>query len=185
MVKFVKIVIDAGHGGNDPGAVSNGVKEKIVNIKIVAQLYLLLLSTGYNVKLTRSSDEFISLANRVKIAKEFDADIFVSIHTNAFKNKEVEGIESYYGKKKGSFSLGESIQNESIYHLGALDRGVKNGEKFYVLKNSPCPSVLVECGFLTNNSERILLQDDFYQKSLAYSIFFGIKKFIEEGLDEN
>ena len=180
MIEFVRIIIDAGHGGKDPGAVSNGVQEKAVNIIIAARLYLLLLLAGYNVKLTRSSDEFISLSNRVKMAKDFDADIFVSIHANAFRNDKAEGIESYYGKKEGSYSLGEHIQNELIYHLGSKDRGIKNGEKYYVLKNSSCPSVLVECGFLTNESERMLLQDEYYQKSLAYSIFFGIKKFIEE-----
>ena len=147
---------------------------------IAARLYFLLLESDYDVKLTRSCDEFIGLDERVKIGKDFKADIFISIHANSFKSSEVEGIETYYGPVEGSTNLAESIQNELIYHLGAVDRGVKDGENFYVLGKNEVPAVLVETGFLSNKFERLLLKDEYYQKSIVYSIFFGIKKYFGE-----
>ena len=156
------------------------MSEKDVNLKIAARLYLLLLESGYDVKLTRSCDEFIGLEERVKIGKDFKADIFISIHANSFKSSEVEGIETYYGKNKESFYLGEAIQDELIYHLGAVDRGIKDGEKFYVLGENSVPAILVETGFLSNKFERLLLKDEHYQKSIVYSILFGIQKYFGE-----
>ena len=180
VVIFYKVIIDPGHGGSDPGALAEGVSEKKVNLEIAARLYLLLLDNGYQVKLTRSCDEFKGLYERVKIGKDFKADIFISIHANSFKDSKVEGIETYYGPWEGSYSLGEAIQDELIYHLGAVDRGLKDGEKFYVLGHNVVPAVLIETGFLSNKFERLLLEDKHYQKSIVYSILFGIDKYFEE-----
>jgi len=152
VVIFYKVIIDPGHGGSDPGALAEGVSEKKVNLEIAARLYLLLLDNGYQVKLTRSCDEFKGLYERVKIGKDFKADIFISIHANFFKDSKVEGIETYYGPWEGSYVLGHNV----------------------------VPAVLIETGFLSNKFERLLLEDKHYQKSIVYSILFGIDKYFEE-----
>lgn len=169
------VVIDAGHGGNDPGAVSNGVREKEITLKVSYFLKEMLTSSGFNVIMARSDDSEILLKPRVDIANLNNADIFVSIHCNATEGPGPMGIETYYRTEK-SLPLAKLIHKNLINSLPTLDRGIRI-RNFYVIKNTIMPSVLIEIGYLTNKTEASRLSTESYQKDLAKSILKGIKDY--------
>jgi len=195
--KIKVIVIDPGHGGNDSGAVrkhrrglifSYKLKEKDINLDIAKRVKRYLRGTDTRVILTRERDEFISLKNRVKLAKKYKADIFVSIHANAAWDKKMMGIETYYPRKarnksgslrKESMKLAESIHESLIRHMRARDRGIKKA-MFYVLRNAYMPAVLVEVGFISNYYEAKLLRKSSYRKKVAQVIVQGILEYKNE-----
>ena len=195
--KIKVIVIDPGHGGNDSGAVrrhkkglifSYKVKEKDINLEIAKRVKKYLRGTDTRVILTRERDEFISLKNRVKLAKKHKADIFVSIHANAAWDKKMMGIETYYPRKarnknvslrKESMKLAESIHESLIRHMRSKDRGVKD-TMFYVLRNAYMPAVLVEVGFISNHYDAKLLRKSSYRKEVAQVIAQGILEYKNE-----
>src|SRR5699024_6268791 len=122
------IVIDAGHGGSDPGTSANGIVEKILVLDIAKRVEKLLKNAGYNVIMTRSDDEYVKLDDRTEIANKANADLFISIHGNAGGG---EGIETFWysegPQSKESEALASEIQKELIKKTGAKDRGVKDG----------------------------------------------------------
>lgn len=195
--KIKVIVIDPGHGGNDSGAVrkhrrglifSYKVKEKDINLEIAKRVKKYLRGTDTRVILTREGDEFISLKNRVKLAKKHKADIFVSIHANAAWDKKMMGIETYYPRrarnksvslKKESMKLAESIHESLIRHMRSKDRGIKS-EMFYVLRNAYMPAILVEVGFISNHYDAKLLRKSSYKKKVAQVIAQGILEYKNE-----
>jgi len=176
----VIICIDPGHGGKDPGAASNEVKEKDINLAISLKLASKLIGAGHKAVLSRC-DEFVELYNRAEYANSIGADIFVSIHNNAAGNTEAQGTETLYypGSEKGE-RLARLVQDELVKKLQRPDRGIKPREKLIVLKCTHMPAILIECGFLTNPTERKLLQDDGFQRLAAEAIAEGIEKYIEE-----
>lgn len=191
------IVVDAGHGNPDGGAVGNtGVTEADINLKIALKLQKILEENGATVILTRSDENGIydnendsigrkkvsDIKNRVKIGNESEADIFVSIHLNKLNEKQYSGWQTFYKKdSEEGKHLAEEIQkglNESIKKEN--DRKAKSIENIYIVKNVEIPTTIVECGFLSNYDEEEKLTDDSYQENLAYGIYIGIMNYFYE-----
>lgn len=182
------IVIDAGHGASDGGAVGiSGVSEKELNLKIALRLQKILEQTGATVVLTRADDNPIAGSKRedMRLRKSYkensDADIFVSIHMNKFPEQKYSGAQVFYSNDEKSKLLGESIQAEMKRLLNPdNNRSAKVAEKsIFLLKSSQVPSVIVECGFLSNPGEEQLLRQDDYQDKIAWSVYSGIIKYFD------
>ncbi len=173
----MKIAVDAGHGGNDPGASKNRVVEKEVNLEIAKMLKDKLIDAGHEVIMTRDDDSFVGLYRRAKIANEMNCGIFVSIHNNAAGNPAASGSEVLYypGSEKGK-NLAQCVQNELVKVLDRPDRGVKPRDEFVVLNSTSMPAVIVEGLFITNNIDRDMLSKKEWLFVIAESIADGIKK---------
>lgn len=176
----VDIVIDAGHGGKDPGANRDDAIEKEITLEVAKMAKSLLEESDYKVGMTREGDDYIELGNRSNIANERKAKVFVSIHCNSSKDNEGKGIETYYTEQKGLEDeiLAEMIQESLIKQTDANDRGIKVAN-YTVIVRSSMPAVLVEVGFLTDTEENELLQNKKYQMKLAKGISDGIKKYLQ------
>ncbi len=181
------IVIDVGHGGNDPGKVStNGIEEKDINLEIAKYLRDYLIAQDYIVYLTRDTDcglydngasnkKTSDLKNRVQFFKDKNATLVVSIHQNSFSDPLQHGAQTfYYSKSDPSKQLATSIQNTLLKIDPTNTRTEKSSDNYYLLKNSSMPAVIIECGFLSNPDETAKLTDSNYQKKLAYAISLGI-----------
>ncbi len=174
------IVIDAGHGGSDPGAVSNGLREKDLTLSVALKTRDKLEALGYKVIMTRATDSFPSLGDRYKLANAQSADAFISIHINA-ATAGASGIETFYTPKSGQDRAGfaKSIQDELINSLGAKNRGVKTAN-FAVIKNTNMVSILTELGFITNVNEAKQLSTDSYQEKAAAAIANGAHRHLSK-----
>lgn len=173
------IVIDAGHGGKDSGAVGNKLQEKEIVLDIAKRVNSKLNSSLAKIIMTRQKDNFVELSDRVKIAEKSGADIFVSIHVNSFYKESVNGTEAWYSSNyaaKDSRELAEKIQKELVKALGTNDRGIKDGG-FYVIKNTKMPSVLVEIAFISNTSDAKKLASNTYRQKAADAIYKGIMNY--------
>ena len=172
------IIIDAGHGGKDPGAVGqNGTKEKDVVLKISKWLALVLEKMGYDLRLTREDDTYPSWGNRVESKQD---DLFISIHCNAVDNQKVKGVETWHfsGSENGQ-KLAKLIQENIINNSDRRDRGIKHNKKFYVLRKTRCPAVLVEIGFISNLEEEKAINSINYQAVVVSSIVDAIEEYKE------
>lgn len=195
------IVVDAGHGGIDGGAVGrSGVLESHINLEIALRLRKLLEQKGAIVLLTRDEDVGLysdtgrirdkkneDLRNRKKLIEESKADIFVSIHLNSFPQPQYYGAQTFYPKNsEESKKLAEIIQEELIRVLNnGNNRVSKEKGDVYLLKSCIIPTVLVECGFLSNDKEEKLLKSPTYQEKVAWGIYVGILRYFQEERDEN
>ncbi len=169
------IVVDAGHGGRDPGAVgTRGYQEKDFTLSVARQLELLLNTTDANVILTRSGDEFVSLAQRANMSNAAQADFFLSIHANGHNNPEASGTETFYDGSWRAQQFALDIQKDMIGILGTKHRRVEAWRGLYVLGNTQAPAVLIEPGFVTNPTEELLLMDSAIQEELAESLYNNI-----------
>ncbi|MEY8749350.1 N-acetylmuramoyl-L-alanine amidase [Alkalicoccobacillus gibsonii] len=170
-----RIVIDAGHGGKDPGAIGNDLYEKVVALSVASKVRDLLIDEGYEVLMSRDSDIFVSLEDRVQKSNKWAADLFVSIHANGYSDPAANGVETFYyqGSTRGK-QVASSIQQELAQATGNKNRGVFSAD-FYVLKHTSMPSVLVETGFVSNEKDAGLLKTDEYQNKAARAIVDGIK----------
>ena len=179
--KETLIVIDAGHGGKDPGAVGTKTQEKILTLKAATLLQSELEKLGFKVYMTRSTDEYVGLYDRAAMANDLDATLFVSIHINAFTNASVSGIEVLYGNDSMSSDKGlaQSIQKKLVGALGAVDRGVDSRPRLVVLKETQMTSVLCELGFITNAAEQDKLMSESYLKKAAKAMADGIVDFLK------
>ena len=176
---YYKVFIDAGHGGTDPGALGYGYRESDLNLQVAKKVEAKLKSKGIDVKMSRNSDIFYSLSERAEMANDYGADAFVSIHQNSAEAKSANGIETYYNRNKEEDKpLSNDIQKQVISQTGANNRGVKNAE-FTVLVKSKMISALVECGFISNESEVKKLSDSSYQDKLATGIADGIEEYLK------
>ncbi|RQD72500.1 MAG: AMIN domain-containing protein [Halanaerobium sp. MSAO_Bac5] len=176
------IVVDAGHGGFDPGAIGrSGLEEKEPALAISLKIAELLEAEGQEVILTRDKDVFLSLRQRVSIANDAGADLFVSIHSNATNNPDVGGVETYYNHRNSEYSrrFADKIHDKLSRSLGLVDRGLKN-DNFYVIRYTEMPSALVELGFLSNSEEEALLKTDEFRNKSAHLIVDGILDYIRE-----
>ncbi|WP_408955823.1 N-acetylmuramoyl-L-alanine amidase [Natroniella sp. ANB-PHB2] len=169
----MKIIIDAGHGGSDVGALGQFSCEKDITLKLAKVVGFLLRHLGYEVRLTRDDDYLPIWAERVESNKD---DIFISIHCNGAPNPSVQGIETFYykGSEKGE-ALARAIQGSLIDATKEVDRSVKSSDNLYVLRRTKCPAVLVEIGFITNEYEEKMLNSSDYQLKLALAIVKGIR----------
>ncbi|NET67283.1 MAG: N-acetylmuramoyl-L-alanine amidase [Moorea sp. SIO1G6] len=174
------VVIDAGHGGKDPGAIGiGGIQEKDVNLSISRQVEALLEKQGIQVVMTRSDDRFISLNGRVQVAERTDADLFVSIHANAIgRNRpDVNGLETYYYST--GQSLAQTIHYTILRSVDISDRRTRRA-RFYVLRKTSMPAVLVEVGFLTGYEDSAKLKTSAYRSQMARAIARGILLYIRQ-----
>ncbi|GGA23660.1 N-acetylmuramoyl-L-alanine amidase family protein [Paenibacillus physcomitrellae] len=174
------IVIDAGHGGSDPGAISlNNRNEKDFTLATVLKLQQVLAADSrIEVVLTRSGDTYPTLQDRVALANSLKADVFVSIHGNKSPDggPGPKGIETHY-TNKNSESLAKIMQKHLVQASGMSDRGLKTGN-LYVTKNTKMPAVLLECGFLSNPKDEAAMFSDEFQQQLAEGIAAGLKEFL-------
>ncbi|WBW49280.1 N-acetylmuramoyl-L-alanine amidase [Peptoniphilus equinus] len=181
----VTVVVDPGHGGKDPGTNNDSVKEKELNLKVAKLLKPKLQSLGYEVLMTRDSDEYLTLLERAEVANENDAEIFVSIHFNYSTNSDASGIETFYADEKTvgikahvQKYLADAIQKELIRVTGANNRGVKNGSSYVVLNKTKTVAALTELGFVSNADEARRFEDEAYLNDLATAIANGIENYV-------
>lgn len=171
--KFNSVVIDAGHGGHDPGGIpENIIPEKDVALDIARRLSYALEESGLKPLLTREDDTFIPLQERVNVSNAQDSAIFVSIHFNAAPRREARGVETYYSNAEGAV-LAARIQHNIASTTSGDDRGIKAAD-FYVLRKNKDLCVLVECGFLTNPEDVDLALNDDYREKVAQQICAAI-----------
>jgi N-acetylmuramoyl-L-alanine amidase len=175
------IALDAGHGGRDPGAVADDVQEKDLNLEIVNRLQTLVdAEPTLTARLTRSLDIFVTLEDRIRIAEEADAAIYVSVQVNSFTSEDPSGIETIVAEARpaddDSWILAELIQDGLVAATGARDRGPRSQASY--TRHATMPAVLAEVGYLTNPEERAKLVDPAYQHTIAEGILAGIKAFI-------
>lgn len=185
------IVIDAGHGASDGGAVGlSGTSEKEINLEIAMRLKELLEKTGAQVIVTRADDEPLAdskredMRLRKNIRDKSDADIFVSIHMNKFPESKYSGAQVFYSPDEESKRLGEAIQDSMKTILNPNNNRVakKAEDSIYILKKSSVPSVIVECGFLSNPEEEQLLKSRDYQEKVAWSVYSGIIDYFDSNV---
>lgn len=177
------ILIDAGHGGWDPGKVAgNNIFEKDINLSIAKKLQEYLEQSGAFVFMTRVEDKALSdkkmqdMRNRKEISNSTSADMMISIHQNSFSQKNIKGAQVFYYKESDSGKkLAELIQNEIKENVDANNNRVaKTNSDYYVLRKIKIPSVIVECGFLSNTNELEKLTSSDYQNKIAWAIYLGI-----------
>lgn len=181
------IVIDPGHGGNDPGAVSPwGTREKDINTSISLKARDALEELGYNILMTRENDDTLKLQDRTKLANENYADLFISFHANSIGDSSIKGIQVLYcpsergiNKDTDQYPLAKSIMDELLKGTGAADKGIISRPDLAVLRTSNMPAVLIEVGFLTNLEEEKLIQTEEYQNKIVKSVIKGIENYFE------
>lgn len=175
------VVIDPGHGGPDVGATRNGVYEKDITLVISKQLGRILQQMGYSVVFTRTEDIDLDLDPRVKIAENARASAFVSVHVNSLdaNASQVSGVETYHapGASLGE-NLAELVHGQILAITGANDRGVRSA-RFYVIRNTSMPAILVETGYITNPTEASKLVNSAYQQRMAEAIAKGVDQFLK------
>ncbi|MDQ0114855.1 N-acetylmuramoyl-L-alanine amidase family protein [Paenibacillus harenae] len=174
------ILIDAGHGGKDPGAGgASGEEEKDFTLSLARKVYALLEQDPlYNPYMTRTDDTFIELEERSGYSNELGADAFLSIHGNTFQDSRVSGTETYYDAAS-SFPLANSIHRKLAGATGFPDRGVKQ-EQWKVLEGNESPAILMELGFMTNPEEEAQMLDEAWQDRVAGAIVEGLKEYFSE-----
>ena len=194
--KDIRVVIDAGHGGFDPGKVGiNKILEKDINLSIAVKLKKLLAFHGINVIMTRDEDVDLSpgsgsaqerkqkdMKERVKIINSGAAVFGISIHQNSFTQSSIKGAQVFYYHDSGAGKiLAETLQD---YLKETLNDGnhrlAMANNTYYLLKESKCPLVIVECGFLSNPGEAKKLCDDEYQNKVAWAIHLGVLNYLED-----
>ncbi len=186
------VVIDAGHGGSDPGKVGiNGALEKDINLSIALMLKEFLEANDIEVVLTRETDEGLYDANasnkkvqdmkrRVSIIEETAPLVTVSIHQNSYPEEYVHGAQVfYYDTSAEGKKLAQILQERLIEDIDPQNtRQVKANDSYYLLKKTAAPIVIVECGFLSNAAEAAKLCDGLYQEKLAWAIHLGILQYL-------
>ena len=181
------IVIDPGHGGSNPGATKYGMRESDNNLSVGIKLKKVLEDHGAKVVMTRETDKTVAaeglelkqeLQARVDLVDTNNADIFISLHTNANEDANVHGAMTFYHNDI-SKKLAEDIQKSLIKFTEATDKGTEK-ENFYVLRNNKVPAILVEMGFITNKIEADKLNSDVYRDELVNGIYDGIINYFND-----
>ncbi|AFY31367.1 N-acetylmuramoyl-L-alanine amidase [Calothrix sp. PCC 7507] len=176
----VVVMIDPGHGGKDPGAIGiGGVREKDIILPISKKLAAILQQNGVQVVMARNSDYFVSLPGRVEMAAKARATVFVSIHANSAGagRPDVSGLETYY--YDSGLNLARTVHKSILQSLNIRDRGVRRA-RFFVLRKSSMPSILVETGYLTGREDVAKLQTSAYQNQMAEAIARGVLQYLKQ-----
>lgn len=193
--KIPLVLVDAGHGGHDGGAVANGSIEKNLTLEIAKRVREQLEASGLRVAMVRENDEFLSLEDRAALTQKLQASAFVSIHINTEgAGTTAEGVETYFAGKPSLVTVRQTggkvsetgsseafagmVQRSVCAETKAENRGAKNRD-YVVIARSVCPAVLVECGFLTHAAEARRLKDAGHQEKLARGIATGVKAFLQ------
>lgn len=180
----VVVVIDPGHGGNDTGAIGiGGLREIDVVLPISKQVRDILEQNGVQVVMTREYDQEVELEPRTQLANRVNADLFISIHANAIDmtRPDVNGIETYYFQSRSGQLLAQYIHNSILQTTGSPNRGVREA-RFYVLRHTQMPAVLVEVGFVTGAQDAAKLADPAYRSLMAEAIARGILQYMQRYL---
>ena len=191
------LILDAGHGGEDGGAVSeDGTIESLINLSITVKIAELAELIGYEVQMTRDSDISIhdadaktlrekkvsDLKNRVEFCNRFPKSILISIHQNSLPSApRVAGAHVFYNEQQGSLELAiavQSVLNEFI-NQGRHKEAKAIGSSSYLMKNVSCPAILIECGFLSNTDETHALKTDEYQRKIAVTILASVLNYLQ------
>ena len=191
------VVIDAGHGLPDGGAVgAGGTVEQEINLEVCKKVEEVLKGKGITVIMTRKDENCLSeqaegkslremkredMNERLKIIKKSDADLFVSVHMNQFQQPEVNGLRLFYDKSHPETEeLAQMMQKRMSEVTGAKMYAVKAADRtLFLMKNPPVPALLVECGFISNPQEEKKLNDEDYQSRLAWSIAESIEEYLK------
>ncbi|WP_414622106.1 N-acetylmuramoyl-L-alanine amidase [Calothrix sp. CCY 0018] len=175
----VLVMIDPGHGGKDPGAIGiGGLREKDVILPISQKVAEILRKNGVNAVLTRNSDYFVSLQGRVVMSDRDDADLFVSIHANSMglSRPDINGLEVYYyNSGKG---LADTVRRSITQKVKIKDRGIRKA-RFYVLRKTSMPAILVETGYVTGREDAANLSQTSYRNQMAEGIADGILRYLK------
>ncbi len=188
------VVIDPGHGGNDPGKIGiNGALEKDINLSIALRVKSLLEANDITVIMTRTSDEglyeesdenqkVVDLKNRITIMNEADPDLIVSIHQNSYEDESISGAQVFYYKNsEEGKKIAELFQEQFLKRVDSENHRVPQGnDTYYILKETTYPLVIVECGFLSNWEEADLLITDVYQEKVAWAIHLSILEYLNQ-----
>ena len=197
--RISRVIIDAGHGGKDSGAMRNGVAEKDLTLDVALRVQRLIAASGLETTLTRSSDQFISLAGRAATANRESDCVFVSIHFDDGTRAAATGVQTFYAARQvqdsgmpswlpffrtvsgesanvNSQSLAGFVQESLVAKTQAFNRGTK-AEQFYVVANVRHPAVLVEGGFLSNSDDVNKLTTEAYREQLAGAIADGVLRY--------
>lgn len=192
--KEVVIMIDAGHGGADPGAVSKdgSIVEKDLNLAIAQKLQTYLEEAGYTVWMTRIEDGDLAgevkdkrkqadMKERKRLMEASDAQLMVSVHQNSFPNSQYYGPQVFFqANRQEAAALALLVQAEmNSFTAPENTREAKSNDSYYILKNAPMPAILVECGFVSNAAEAEQLSSEEYQKKVAWGIYSGIEKYLQ------
>lgn len=189
------IIVDAGHGGHDGGAVANGVIEKNLSLDIARRLQRELEARGLRVRMTRDADVFLPLEERAAFAAKHGAAAFVSVHLNTDgEGSDAEGIETYFAEARplssrqrvatgsapasGSSDFAAAVQRSVCAGTKAQNRGTK-ARSYAVVAQAACPAVLVECGFITSAAESARLKRESYRDQVAVGIAGGVTLFLQ------
>ena len=177
----IVVVVDPGHGGPDPGAVGiGGLQEKGVVLDISQQLAGLLERQGVQAVLTRPDDRDLDLEPRVQLAERINASVFVSIHANSISlsRPDVNGLETYY--YNSGARLARTVHDSILRNVGIQDRGVRSA-RFYVLRKTSMPAILVEVGFVTGADDAAKLSNPAFRAQMAAAIAQGVLQYIQQG----
>lgn len=194
------VVLDPGHGGSDSGAASGEDLEKDLVMDIASRAASNLCECSFNVRLTRDKDVVVTLADRVSLARKFAADFLISIHLNVSANTDAHGLETYVMPGIGFASTAGNTLHPDRYHgnmydaynilagyhihkavletTNCADRGIKRA-RFAVLREAPCPAILIECGFMSNTQEMNLLSSSAYREKIAEGITLGVMNYFK------
>lgn len=191
------IIIDAGHGGPDGGAVSGNIIEKDINLAISLKLQSICKASGFNVVMIREDDSSIyspgsdtlrqkkvtDIHNRLKLSDDNPTAPFISIHQNKFSQPQYSGAQTFYSKNNSDSKVLADLIQKSVKKMiqPQNERAIKPaGKNLYILYHAKAPAVMVECGFISNAQEAKKLQNDNYQGQMAFSIFCGILNYYSE-----
>lgn len=188
--KYV-VVIDVGHGGNDPGKVGvNRILEKDINLQVALKLETFLQQSDLTVILTRREDMGLydegasnkkvqDMRRRIELIREADADLVVSIHQNSYSDGAVRGPQCFYYRDSEEGQRAALILQEQLNNGLEVERPreAKANDSYYLLKKSTVPTIIAECGFLSNREEALLLDSEAYQEKLAWNLYLGILKY--------
>lgn len=185
------IVIDVGHGGSDPGKVGiQGIKEKDVNLAIARYLKDYLIAEDYTVYMTRETDQGLydesvsnkkksDLSNRIQFLQKKNAACMISIHQNSYPDTIQHGAQTfYYEGREEDKNFAQYVQDSLLAFDPSNTRQIKSNTSYYILKNAQVPSILIECGFLSNPEETANLTNPNYQKQIAYAIAIGTCRYL-------
>lgn len=190
--KEIVIMIDAGHGGADPGAVSEMAIEKDLNLAIAQKLQGYLEEAGYTVYVTRIEDEGLyqsgdsnkkraDMKERKRLIEESQADLMISIHQNSYPDSQYWGPQVFFQKQSPEAAALALLVQEMLNSFTAPEntRQAKANDSYFILLQSPMPAILVECGFVTNSKDAENLNDETYQKKVAWGIYSGIEQYLQ------
>ncbi len=190
----VTVIVDAGHGGEDGGAVANDIIEKDINLSISKKLADILKASGYKVILTRSDDEMVDavgetqrerkvsdMHNRLDVFNKSENNVVISIHQNKFTQEQYHGTQVFYSENNNkSITLATAIRDDvkALLQPDNTRECKPAGREIFLLSNSNVPSVIVECGFISNYDEAQKLKTNDYQNQMAFAIFAGFMDYI-------